>query len=146
MPRVTRWAIKLAMLYLLAGLLTGTLYWINVQWAVAPILSTLSPTYLHMLVVGWLTQLIFGVIYWMFPIISKDNMRGNPQLAWGVLILLNGGLLLRVICEPWRSVNANDVNGGGLVISAIMQVCAAYLFIVVCWPRVRERAGASGAV
>jgi len=27
----------------------------------------LFPVYIHLLVFGWLTQLIFGVIYWMFP-------------------------------------------------------------------------------
>jgi hypothetical protein len=132
------------MVYLIGGLVGGTLYWANGQWGFAPILATLSPTYLHMLVVGWLTQLIFGVIYWMFPIISKENMRGNPKLAWAVLILLNGGLVLRITCEPSRALNANDLNGIGLVLSAVLQVCAAYLFIVVCWPRVRERAGTSG--
>jgi hypothetical protein len=146
MPALTRWAIKIAMVYLIVGLVGGALYWANVQWNFAQVLSILNPTYLHMLVVGWLTQLIFGVIYWMFPIISKDNMRGNPTLAWSVLILFNSGLILRMICEPWRSLNANDLNGIGLVLSAILQVCAAYLFIVVCWPRVRERAGTSGGV
>jgi hypothetical protein len=146
MPALTRWAIKTAMLYLIVGLATGALFWTNVQWKFAPILSTLNPTYLHMLVIGWLTQLIFGVIYWMFPVISKENMRGNPKLAWSVLILLNSGLILRIICEPWRALTANDLNGIGLVLSAILQVCASYLFIVICWRRVRERAGTSGAL
>src|SRR4051794_14999370 len=113
MPTLTRWAIKIAMVYLIVGLVGGALYWANVQWNFAQVLSVLSPTYLHMLVVGWLTQLIFGVIYWMFPIISKDNMRGNPKLAWSGLILLNSGLILRMICEPWRVLNANDLNGIG---------------------------------
>jgi hypothetical protein len=146
MPTLTRWAIKIAMLYLIAGLAGGALYWANVQWNFVPMLAAINPTYLHMLVIGWLTQLIFGVIYWMFPIISKENMRGNPKPAWGVLILLNSGLILRIICEPWRALNANDLNGIGLVLSAILQVCAAYLFIVVCWPRIRERAGTTGAL
>jgi hypothetical protein len=130
------------MIYLVAGLLAGVLYWTNAEWSYASILTALSPTYLHMLVVGWLTQLIFGVIYWMFPIIRKDNMRGDPRLAWAVVVLLNSGLILRIICEPWRSIMPNDVNGVGLVISAVLQAAAAYLFIVVCWPRVRQRAGA----
>jgi hypothetical protein len=141
MPLVTRWAIRAAMVYLLLGLLTGTLYWANLQWALWPPLAALSPTYLHLLVIGWLTQLIFGVIYWMFPIISKSNMRGDPRLAWSVLILLNTGMILRLICEPWRASAPNDLNGLGLVASAILLTLAGYLFVVVCWPRVRERAG-----
>ena len=145
MPLLTRWVIRTAMLYLVIGMVIGLLYWANVQWSFAPIMSTLNPTYLHMLVVGWLTQLIFGVIYWMFPIISKDNMRGDTRLAWAVFGLLNAGLIMRIVCEPWRAVDPNDVNGLGLVLSALLQVLAAYLFIVVCWPRVRARAGTAGA-
>lgn len=141
MPVLTRWSIRTAMIYLVAGMVTGVLYWANAQWAFAPILGAPSPIYLHMLVVGWLTQLIFGVIYWMFPIIRRDNMRGDPRLAWAVFGLLNAGLVLRIICEPWRTINPNAVNGIGLVFSALLQVAAAYLFMVVCWPRVRERAG-----
>ncbi len=142
MPTLTRWAIKTALVYLVVGLLTGALYWANVQWALWPLLSALSPTYLHLLVVGWLTQLIFGVMYWMFPILHKHNLRGDPRLAWGAYILLNAGLILRVLCEPWRSIDANSLNGLGLVISALLQVLAGYLIVLVCWARVRERPGA----
>ncbi|MBX3084457.1 MAG: DUF2871 family protein [Anaerolineae bacterium] len=145
MPVLTRWTIRTAMIYLIAGLAAGVLYWANVQWQIAPIFGAFSPTYLHMLVIGWLTQLIFGVIYWMFPIIRKDNMRGDPRLAWAVYGLLNVGLLVRVVCEPWRGLDPNDVNGIGLVVAAVLQVAAGYLFIVVCWPRVRERAGTGTA-
>ena len=145
MPLLTRWTIRAAMIYLVAGMAAGVLYWANAQWSFAPILAALNPTYLHMLVVGWLTQLIFGVIYWMFPIISKTNMRGDSRLAWAVVVLLNAGLLLRIVCEPWRAISPGDVNGVGLVLSALLQVAAAYLFIVVCWPRVRQRAGTGGA-
>lgn len=145
MPTLTRWTIRAAMIYLLVGLSAGTLYWVNAQWSLSPILSSLSPTYIHVLVVGWLTQLIFGVIYWMFPIIRKNNMRGDPRLAWAVFGLLNAGLLLRIGCEPWRSVTPNDLNGMGLVLSALLQVAAGYLLILVCWPRVRARAGTGGA-
>lgn len=141
MPPLTRWTIRAALMYLVAGLIAGALYWANTQWSLWQPLTALNPIYIHMLVVGWLTQLVFGVIYWMFPIISKANMRGDPRLAWSVFILLNAGLLLRVICEPWRTMDANELNGIGLVLSAVLQVMAGYLFVLVCWPRVRERAG-----
>ncbi len=141
MPPLTRWTIRTALAYLVAGLIAGALYWANTQWSWWPPLAALNPIYIHMLVVGWLTQLVFGVIYWMFPIISKANMRGDPRLAWSVFILLNAGLLLRVICEPWRTMDVNELNSIGLVLSAVLQVVAGYLFVLVCWPRVRERAG-----
>jgi hypothetical protein len=141
MPLFTRWAIRAAMFYLLAGVIAGALYWMNAAWGLWRPLTAVNPVYIHLLVVGWLTQLIFGVIYWMFPIISKDNMRGNTRLAWAALIVLNLGLILRAVCEPWRAVEPNAINQAGLVASAILQVVAGFLIVIVCWPRVRERAG-----
>ena len=141
MPPLTRWSIRAAMIYLLAGVISGALYWLNSAWALWRPLAALNPVYIHLLVVGWLTQLIFGVIYWMFPIISKTDMRGNPQPAWGALIVLNVGLVLRAVCEPWRALEPNGVNQAGLVLSALLQVAAGYLIVIVCWPRVRERPG-----
>ena len=141
MPRLTRWAVRAALVYLVVGLVAGALYWANGQWSFWPLLDALNPIYIHLLVVGWATQLIFGVIYWMFPIISKSNMRGDTRLAWAVFVLLNVGLILRAIFEPWRTLEVNDLNGLGLVLSALLQVIAGYLFVIVCWPRVREKAG-----
>jgi hypothetical protein len=34
------------------------------------------PVYLHLFMIGWVTQMIFGVAYWMFPRVSKENPRG----------------------------------------------------------------------
>lgn len=141
MPTLTRWTIRTAMLYLLAGVITGALYWMNNAWRIWPPASAFNPVYIHLLVVGWLTQLIFGVIYWMFPIISRTDMRGDPRPAWAAWFMLNLGLLLRAICEPWRALDPNSLNQAGLLISAVTQVIAGFLIVIVCWPRVRERPG-----
>ncbi|MCB9452251.1 MAG: hypothetical protein H6672_12485 [Anaerolineaceae bacterium] len=141
MPLLTRWVIRTALLYLIAGVLTGALYWANTLWQLWPPLRAFNPVYIHLLVVGWITQLIFGVMYWMFPIISKTNMRGSPYLAWGTYVLLNMGLLLRAVGEPWRTLDPTPINQALLVLSALIQVAAGILLILTVWPRVRERAG-----
>jgi hypothetical protein len=129
------------MIYLILGALAAAAYWANVMWNVWAPLGALSPTYLHLIVVGWLTQLIFGVIYWMFPLISKASPRGDPRLAWAAFICLNAGLLIRLVFEPWRAVEATAWNGYALVASALLQIAAALLFVAVVWGRVRERGG-----
>ena len=133
------------MLYLVVGAVWALGYWLNAIWQLlptwTPLLQSLSPTYIHLIVVGWLTQLIFGVMYWMFPILSKAQPRGDERLGWVTFICLNAGLLVRAVCEPWRTLQPLAVNGVSLVISAILQVCAAALFVWICWPRVRERGG-----
>jgi hypothetical protein len=141
MPLLTRWAIRAAMLYLLAGLIAGALYWLNNAASFWKPLTALNPVYIHLLVVGWLTQLIYGVIYWMFPIISQTNMRGDSMQAWAAFATLNIGLLLRAVAEPWRVLDPNSINQAGIILSAIFQVAAGYLIVLVCWPRVREKPG-----
>lgn len=141
MPTLTRWAARAGLIYLMLGMLAGMLYWANARWSIWPPLSALNPIYIHLLVVGWLTQFIFAVIYWMFPIVSKANPRGDSRLAWGSLILLNLGLILRLIFEPWRTLTPNMANMLGLVASAVIQVLAGYGFVLACWPRIREKPG-----
>jgi hypothetical protein len=141
MPLLTRWAIRAAMLYLLVGLVAGALYWMNSAWSFWKPFTALNPVYIHLLVVGWLTQLIYGVIYWMFPIISRSDMRGDSRQAWAAFIALNIGLILRALAEPWRTLEPNAVNQAGLIASAVFQVAAGYLIVLVCWPRVREKPG-----
>ncbi|MFL5471446.1 MAG: hypothetical protein ACJ8AM_03735, partial [Gemmatimonadales bacterium] len=62
MPRLSRWFIRTGLIYLLLS------FSISLAQAVVPSRTAMAwPTYLHLLVVGWLTQLIFGVAHWMFP-------------------------------------------------------------------------------
>ncbi|MBZ0289331.1 MAG: hypothetical protein K8I30_17050 [Anaerolineae bacterium] len=129
------------MLYLLLGLVAGALYWLNNAWSFWEPFRALNPVYIHLLVVGWITQLIYGVMYWMFPIISRTELRGDARPAWAALVALNVGLILRAVAEPWRVLDPNAVNQAGVILSAIFQVAAGYLIVLVCWPRVREKPG-----
>jgi hypothetical protein len=134
-PRVSRWLIRAAMLYLGAGLVLGAVMQTPFM-ARTPLFYALWPTYVHLLIVGWLTQLIFGVAYWMFPRYSAEQPRGSERLGWATFALLNLGLLLRAIGEPWRALVGRDML---LVGSALFQLLAGWIFVVNTWPRVRER-------
>lgn len=100
-------------------------------------LGALWPTLLHLLVMGWITQLIFGVAHWMFPRHSAAAPRGDERLMWAAWGCLNAGLLLRVVGEP-RAVLGHD-TGGLLLTSATLQVLAALFFTLNTWPRTRAR-------
>ena len=132
MPAITRYFIKAAMLYFAAGLLTGFLISARTMFNLPAAITAMTPTYLHMLVVGWITQLIIGVAYWMFPKFSKESPRGDENMGWVIWWLLNIGLVLRIIGEPLNI-------GWMLPISAMLQLFAVWLFIIVIWPRVKER-------
>jgi hypothetical protein len=125
MPPLTRWFVKLSLVYFVAAL-TGSVW----QAAGGPL--WLTPITIHLLVVGWVTGMIFGVAYWMFPKFSTEQPRGANGLAVASFVLLNFGLLLRVVGEP-RAV------GWLLVASAVLQWLGAAAFVVNTWPRVKGR-------
>lgn len=137
MPLLTRWYIRSALVYLTAALLLAVVLALPIN--LPPFIRFMNPAYFHLFLVGWVTQMIFGVIYWMFPIITRARPRGNEQLAWASYILLNVGLLLRVIGEPLVSTRPEAGLGWLLAVSALLQWLAAVLFVVLAWPRVKEK-------
>ena len=138
MPLLSRCFLKTALLYFLASFCLGgyLLVGVGVQ---RPAPVVLQPVYWHMLLVGWLMQLIFGVAYWMFPRRAGGRANGRPVLGWLTYAALNAGLLLRVVVEPWHGMRPHPALGWLLVPSAVLQVTAGWAFVVSIWSRIRDR-------
>ncbi len=132
MPLLTRTLIKTAMVYFSIALLLGILMAVRAS-------TGMFPVYIHFLVFGWITQLIFGVIYWMFPKYSKQTPRGHESLGWITYGALNLGLVLRAIAEPIHAVQATQLSGLVLVLSAILQWLSGLTFVANTWARVKEK-------
>lgn len=139
MPLVTRLHIRTALIFLVLSLAMGALLAARNPLNLSFAASALTPIFFHLLFVGFVAQLIFGVVFWMFPKHTKENPRGSTKLAWAVYILLNGGLLLRLIAEPANTVRPQPVWDWLLVVSAAAQWAASIFFLINTWPRVKER-------
>ncbi len=138
MPPLTRWFVKTSFAYLALALIAGLLLALQSIFNLAA-LGGLFPVYIHLFVLGWLTQLIFGVVFWMFPKYSTEKPRGSETLGWWAYGLLNIGLILRAVVEPVDSFHPNSFSGWTLVLSAIMQFLAGLLFVINSWGRVKEK-------
>ena len=57
MPTLSRWFIKIGMLYFAIGLTMGVLLLVQPMLEWSPGLQALRPVYLHFLFIGWVTQL-----------------------------------------------------------------------------------------
>lgn len=130
MPPLTRWYIKSALIYFIAALVIGVVLLAQPVFNLPLAVLTLSPVYFHLLLVGWVTQLIFGVVYWMFPKYSAAQPRGNERLGWATYGLLNLGLVLRLIGEPWVALTGDKRLGWLLAGSALLQLLAGWVFVV----------------
>ena len=137
MPPLARWFIRLALIYLVLALLLGVLLVGGPLWGWN--LPGIFPIYIHLFVVGWLTQMIFGVAYWMFPKYSRERPRASEAVGWAVLVLINLGLLLRAVSEPQVAAAPAGPWGWLLVVSALCQWLAGLMFVANSWGRVKER-------
>lgn len=139
MPTLTRLYAKTSLLYLVAALLFALLLALGQAIALPPLLRSAGPVYFHLFLVGWVTQLIMGIVFWMFPKYSREHPRGSERLALVTYGLLNTGLLLRVVGEPARAVDPAPLWGWLLVASALLQWLAGAGFVANTWGRVKER-------
>lgn len=140
MPLLTRWAIRLSFLYLPLALVVGLLVALRPLLSLPSLVGRLGPVYFHLFLVGWVTQLVVGVVYWLFPTPPEDG-RSSWQLplGWATLLLLNSGLLLRVIAEPLGTGRPDTVWGWLLVVSALLQWLGGLAFVAMVWPRTWDR-------
>ena len=141
MPKLARWYVKSALTYLIVGAIVAALA-LSQALPLPPGLLALRPLAWHLLTVGWATQLIFGVGFWMFPHLTKEAPRGDERAGWAAFWALNAGLLLRAVGEPVRALAPGALPPFVLQASAVLQVAAAWIFVVITWPRVKALARA----
>jgi hypothetical protein len=139
MPVLTRWFIKSALAYFVGALLLGVAVAMPSVLPVSPAVGALGPVYFHFFMVGWVAQLIFGVVYWMFPRYSRKQPRGSEILGWVTYGLLNLGLLLRAVGEPLHALQPVLGWGRLLALSAVLQWLAGMAFVLNTWARVKEK-------
>lgn len=139
MPRLTRLYLKTSLVFFVAALLAGLALSTRQFFELPALANALNPLYFHLFMVGWVTELIFGVVYWMFPKYTLEKPHRSEGLAWATYGLLNGGLLLRIIGEPLQAQYPLPSAGWLLVASAILQWLAGLAFVYNTWGRVKER-------
>lgn len=136
MQTLHRVFIKTAILYLLTGTALGGFMLVNKGWLKIGISREWVTLHNHLISVGFIMMMIMGVAYWMFPRPSGVALRdiSRDPLPWANYCLLNLGLVLRVLSEPFPGVGMAE---RGLVVSALLQMLGIFLFVISIWKRVR---------
>jgi hypothetical protein len=140
MPPIARTFIKAAFVHFIVAFVLGALMMLDRWFAFSRWLRVLYVSQLHLLVVGWITQLAIGVAYWMFPRFRPEASRpprGSDALAWAVLLTLNLGLVIRFAAEPFWLMGPRPWLTALLALSGILQAAAALGFTWLIWARVR---------
>jgi hypothetical protein len=108
-------------------------------WGFSSATPALAPVYTHLFMWGWVTQLIFGVVYWMFPKYSQQRPHGHEGLWLATFWLFNTGLALRVIGEPLHLLRPEALWAWLTIAAAGLQWLAGMAFVVNTWGRVKGR-------
>jgi hypothetical protein len=140
MPKFVRSFIKAGILYLVGSLLIGVSLAGDAIMPYPSFKTTLFPTYLHLFMVGWVTQIIFGVSIWMFPSPPEGGRYGNESIIWLVFWTFNLGLVFRLIAEPGiLYLEDSIVMNMGMVLSSLLQWIAVLAYTYHIWGRVRSK-------
>jgi hypothetical protein len=126
-PGVSRWLVRTALLYLVAGAALGGLL------LAAPAAGGLGWWRAHaeLMLYGWVLQLAMGVAYWILPKHAAGPPRGPEALASAIHPLLNAGILTSAVA--WLAMLPPPVLAAGRT----LELSAVMLFAVVAWPRVK---------
>lgn len=134
MPKLSVWALRAALLYLLAGFTFGGLLLFHKGVPLTGALWALLPAHIEFLLVGWTLQLILGVAYWILPRHPQEPKRGDPRLAAAAFVLLNLGVLL----AAFGPLAGSSAMRTGLVLAGRTgELLGVALFAGLAWGRVR---------
>lgn len=140
MPPLARTYVKASFIYFMVAFVLGAMVLLERWLGFSRWLRVAYVSQLHLLMVGWITQLAIGVAYWMFPRFLKEQEprgRGSDGLAWFVFVTLNVGLVLRLIFEPFYLTGPQSWLAGLLALSGVLQAASAVGFGFLIWGRVR---------
>ncbi|HLR25988.1 MAG TPA: hypothetical protein VK112_08955 [Fodinibius sp.] len=134
MPRIARTFIKTGLIYFLVSLLLGLAFEID-----SLNFPGMMPLFWHLLMVGWITQIIFGVSMWMFPGRTREEGFVAQKWAWLTYFLLNTGLVLRIIAEPVVVTSPRLIWDIMILFSGLFQAAAAVTYLIELWPRIQSK-------
>lgn len=132
MSRYEAALIRSALVYLV---LTGLL---GVAFFLAPVLTPyFRVTHVHLGVIGFFLAMVMGVAYWMMPRPGGIRQEG---LEAATFYLLNAGLILRVVAEPWWRFSGSELAYGLSTFSGLLLFGAILVFAFAMQARVKTAA------
>ena len=117
--------IKASLVWLVLGVSSG------VTMAVHPMWTVFRPAHVHMVALGFVTMMIYGVAYHVIPRFSGFPLpaRRAPMVHWWMsnagLVLLIGGVLLRASGDP--------MGTPVLAVGGSFSAFGAYVFAWLIW-------------
>ncbi len=130
MPRLSIWAVRLSLSYLLLGFTLGALMLANEGVPFGLWVGSLLPGHIDILLFGFVIQLAIGMAYWILPRFPGGS-RGNETVLWITVGLLNLGIWTVAL------IGLLELPGQWLAIGRLFEGIASALFAFQVWKRIR---------
>jgi cbb3-type cytochrome oxidase subunit 1 len=132
-----RWFIKTAIVFLIAGILSG-LY----MMAMKELFSlgypyTFISAHTHIILIGFVMMMIMGVAIWFFPRPEKDDKKYKPDLIRVIYWMMTISTALRFIFEIMNGYLNGPLYGKIIFVASAGQVLSFILFFYSIWGRIR---------
>jgi len=141
MPYQSRLFVKTGLICLALSFVLGAVL-LLLEAAGRPVPYVIAIEHGHLGEVGWLVNIVIGIALWMLPL-NRERFpatagRYPSALVYACFCLLNGGLALRLLAEPWFQLAGRPPLAAlALALSALAQPAAIALFVYIAWQRVR---------
>lgn len=139
MPYVSRLFIKTGIAYLVLTFVAGAVL-LSLEAASRPAPFIIEVEHGHAGFVGWLVNTVIGVAYWLLPVnrarFAETQGRYPERRARFSFYSLNVGLGLRLLAEPWFSLQPSATGSALLYLAALLQVAGIAAFASIAWQRV----------
>lgn len=120
MSRYQTWLLRTALVYLV---LTGAF---GLAFTLRPGLAAVfGPTHAHLGLVGFFLATVMGVAYWMMPRPGGLRQEGAERTTF---VLLNAGMLARLVGEPWTRYGGGPPARAVFVASGVLVLAAIVVF------------------
>jgi len=140
MHPLVRLYLRTALAFLVLGLAGGL--WVEYRLTTGGAISHgMIVAHVHLLLVGFLLMMVFGVAYWMFPRSARGQPIGpHPTMIAVTYVLLTAGTLLRAATEFLDLWLAAPAWGYARLAAATAQAAGIVVGIVALWGRIRGTA------
>jgi cbb3-type cytochrome oxidase subunit 1 len=135
-PLVRRY-VKTSFIFLLAGMLIGGYATLEINVRGRGVPWPLITAHVHLLLVGFVLMLIFGVATWMFPRPARDDARYRPRLAEAVYWVLTVSTAVRTLGELGAAAAGVRGSSSLAALGGAGQLVATLLFVLNMWVRIR---------
>lgn len=132
-----RYFIKTAVIFLIAGVLSGIYISVAKNILYIPFGPDLISAHAHIILVGSVMMMIMGVALWFFPRPEKSDKKYNPSLILITYWLITISTALRFVFQSAAGFVYLAWINVMITITSIFQVAAIILFFFSIWGRIR---------